>query len=376
HNFRPDYLKLAALTQRLDVQRVLALTATATPEVLRDIRDAFAIDEDDAIRTPFYRPNLHLRSTVVSPLDHYPTLLSRLRDRAAGATLIYVTLQKTAEEIAERLRGDGIDAFHYHAGMKPEERAQVQQDFIKSTESVIVATIAFGMGIDKSNLRYVYHYNPPKSLESYAQEIGRAGRDGRTAICEVLLCPNDRTVLENFVFGDTPTLTGITSLLQHLLHQPDSFFISQYAVANDCDIRQLVLRTLLTYLELDGYIAGTSPRYDTYEILPHTSSKTILAHFDKDPDRREFISGILCSLSKGRKWFRLNMPIVVRRLGDRERIVSALNYMEQKGWIEMKVKGLMHGYRWLKRIDDPNGLACDLYNRLEQRESGEIARMD
>ena len=192
HNFRPDYLKLAELTKDLKADRVLALTATATPEVLSDIRAAFNIDADDAIRTEFYRPNLHLRSSVVEPNQQYDRLLDRLQSRPRGSTLVYVTLQKTAEQIAELLTADGFDATPYHAGLESEQRAEIQQRFIDSDDSIVVATIAFGMGIDKSNIRYVYHYNPPKSLEAYAQEIGRAvGMEIRPP---VNFCCRQRTV--------------------------------------------------------------------------------------------------------------------------------------------------------------------------------------
>ena len=153
HNFRPDYLKLAELAKELSAERVLALTATATPSVLSDIRDAFHIEPDDAIRTKFYRSNLHLRSSVVSSADQYDTLLGHLRDRPRGSTLVYVTLQRTAEEVAERLVADGLAATAYHAGMDNDARSNIQQEFIDSTDGIVVATIAFGMGIDKSNIR-------------------------------------------------------------------------------------------------------------------------------------------------------------------------------------------------------------------------------
>ena len=222
HNFRPDYLKLAELTKELAAERVLALTATATPEVLSDIQDAFQIDSGDAIRTKFYRDNLKIRSTVVDASSHYSSLVERIGKRPKGSTLVYVTLQKTAEEIAERLTEDGYHATAYHAGLDNDLRAQIQQDFIGSKDQIIVATIAFGMGIDKSNIRYVYHYNAPKSLESYAQEIGRAGRDGKEATCEMLLYPSDRTVLENFTYGDTPSRHNVRRFVDFLAGHADN----------------------------------------------------------------------------------------------------------------------------------------------------------
>ena len=375
HNFRPDYLKLAELTKDLNVQRVLALTATATPEVLSDIRAAFQIEPEDTICTEFHRSNLHLRSSIVSSANQYQTLLDRLRSRPRGSTLVYVTLQETAEQVAQRLSDDGLAATHYHAGMEPEQRAEVQQRFIDSQDGIVVATIAFGMGIDKSNIRYVYHYNPPKSLESYAQEIGRAGRDGDDAICELLLAPEDRTVLENFTYGDTPSRHSVGRLIELVRGQPDPFHVSHYKLSYETDIRILVVRTLLTYLELDGYLKATSPRYDTYKIQPKVTSKAILDRFDGE--RRQFVADVLSCLTKGKTWFTLNMTVATNRLKcDRQRIVKAIDYMAEQGWLEVQVSDLVHGFRWLQRFDDPKLIADNLYERLAAREQGEVARLD
>lgn len=375
HAFRPDYLKLADLAKELSADRVLALTATATPEVLTDIRDAFDIEPSDAIRTKFYRANLQLRCTVTEPATHYDTLKQRLTDRPRGSTLVYVTLQRTAEEIAARLAADGFDAVAYHAGMKPEQRQSIQEQFIGSDGQIVVATIAFGMGIDKSDIRYVYHYNPPKSLESYAQEIGRAGRDGDDSVCELILQPGDRTVLENFTFGDTPSRHSVGRLIELLAGQADTFHVSHYKLSGETDIRILVVRTLLTYLELDGYFKATSPRYDTYKIKPLVTSKTILSHFNGEP--RQFAAGVLGSLSKGRIWFLLDTIVAAKRLNaDRSRVVKAVEYMSEKGWLEIQASDLVHGYRWTRRIEDKKTLADDLHDRLSRRESVEVARLD
>jgi ATP-dependent DNA helicase RecQ len=375
HNFRPDYLKLAELAKNLNADRVLALTATATPEVLSDIRAAFDIDPEDAIRTEFHRSNLHLRSSVVDGDNQYDLLRDRLRLRPRGSTLVYVTLQKTAEQIAERLTSQGFAATPYHAGLESEQRAEIQQQFIDSDDGIVVATIAFGMGIDKSNIRYVYHYNPPKSLEAYAQEIGRAGRDGDQATCEILLSPDDRTVLENFTYGDTPSRYSVGRLIDFLIGQPDMFHVSHYKLSYETDIRILVVRTLLTYLELDGYIKATSPRYDTYKIQPKVTSKVILDRFDGE--QRQFIAEVLSCLTKGRKWFTLNTILAAKQLNvDRQRIVKAVDYMADQGWLEVQVSDLVHGYSWQQRIDDPKTLADNLYDRLAAREQGEVARLD
>ena len=151
------------------------------------------------------------------------------------------TLQRTAEDVAGFLAGEGLRVRAYHAGMRAEARAEVQDGFMEGSIEIVVATIAFGMGIDKADIRYVYHYNLPKSLENYVQESGRAGRDGEDAICEILACGDDRIVLENFVYGDTPSDSAVKSLVEHLLLQGDEFDISRYDLSGTLDIRPLVV---------------------------------------------------------------------------------------------------------------------------------------
>ena len=192
HNFRPDYLKIAQLAQDLRVERVLALTATATPAVAEDVREAFDIADGDEVHTGFYRPNLKLSVVPCGEAERDGALLERIQKRPTGPTIVYVTLQKTAEQVAARLSEAGLNASAYHAGLKPEDRSAIQDRFMASEAAIIVATIAFGMGVDKADIRYVYHYNLPKGLESYSQEIGRAGRDGKTSVCEMLACPRSR----------------------------------------------------------------------------------------------------------------------------------------------------------------------------------------
>ena len=213
HNFRPDYLKIAALADRLRVGRVLALTATATPQVAADIACSFHIDAGDVVQTGFYRDNLELRISPTTDRQRDQLLLKRIQDRPRGPTIVYVTLQKTAMRVAAFLANHAIHASAYHAGMKSDDRNAIQEEFMASDDMIVVATIAFGMWIDKSNIRAVYHFNLPKGLESYMQEIGRAGRDGKPAICEMLACADDTVTLENFSYGDTPTAQAIDGLV-------------------------------------------------------------------------------------------------------------------------------------------------------------------
>ncbi len=374
HNFRPDYLKLARFARECHAERLFALTATATPQVLSNVCEAFQIDPAHAVRTGFYRPNLTMLITPVSESQRNDELFGRLTQRERGPTIVYVTLQRTAEQVADRLARRGFKAKAYHAGMKDEDRTAVQDWFAASDEAIVVATIAFGMGIDKSNIRYVYHYNIPKSLENYSQEIGRAGRDGITSTCEMFACPDDINVLENFVYGDTPSLTSVRSLVQEIFHLGDAFDVSLYDTSFRNDIKQIVVRTLLTYLELDGYLEEGTPFYAEYQFKPLVPSKDILANFEGE--RQDFLKKLFSQAKKAKIWFSLDIAQAATALNQpRDRIVRALDYCAEKQWLELKVEGVRNRYRRLKTPADLNTLATDLHDRALLREAREIARL-
>ncbi|MFN3189820.1 MAG: RecQ family ATP-dependent DNA helicase [Aureliella sp.] len=373
HNFRPDYLKLAKTARELDVERVLALTATATPAVLDDIRDGFSIATEDAVQTVFYRSNLALRFTLCDTATRDETLASRITEAPPQPTLVYVSLQKTAEKVAEALQTHEINCRAYHAGLSAEERAEIQDWFMESNDATVVATIAFGMGIDKSNIRAIYHYNPSKSIENLAQEIGRAGRDGDDAVCETMLVPEDRIVLDNFSYGDTPGLPSLQRFTEFLVGQPEEFFVSYYSLAYEADIRDTVVRTLFTHLELNGLLEATAPRYDAYQFKPKVPSTQILKQFEGE--RRVFASNVLSLAVKKKIWFEIKLAHAAERLKcERHRIVSMLDYFAEQGWLELKASGLVHGYRKLKPIADIEELTQELYEYSLSRELGELTR--
>lgn len=224
---------------------------------------------------------------VVSPL------IALMKDQI---TIVYVTLQPTAELVATALTEHGFPAKAYHAGMDSEERAMVQDWFMESHDAIVVATIAFGMGIDKAGIRYVYHYNLPKSLENYSQKIERAGRDGGESLCEILASPDDVTVLENFTYGDTPDTASVEEVVDAVLAGGETFDVSIHQLSSANDMRPLVVNTLLTYLELADIIEATAPFYSEYRFLPLRPSREILARFD--PERAAFLKDLFACAVK------------------------------------------------------------------------------
>ncbi len=301
-------------------------------------------------------------------------LLARLRSREPGPTIVYVTLQKTADRVGDQLARAGLPARAYHAGLEPEERAAIQDWWMASPAGVVVATIAFGMGIDRASVRYVYHYNLPKSLESYSQEIGRAGRDGEPSTVEMFACPSDVPALESFAYGDTPTEAALRGFVTEMLDAGLEFHVSLSDLSSRHDIRLLVLRTALTYLELLGVLRQGTPFYGAYEVRPLLDPSEIAVRFGGE--RAQFITAIFAAAKKGRIWYTLDAAKVGAALGqDRGRVVRAIEYLEQQGWAEVRASDVRQRYRRLRPAEDADALVGELRRRFEAREAQEIARI-
>ncbi len=219
HDFRPDYLLLGALREQLGNPRVLALTATADARVRKDIAVRLGIDgAAHEVVTSFDRPNLDLsverRRGVRSRIDRTIEIVG---EHAGGSGIVYVRTRRRTEEIAERLREEGVAAEAYHAGLGRGLRSAVQGRFDRGETPVIVATTAFGMGVDKPDVRFVLHFNMPGRLESYYQEAGRAGRDGEPAACVLLYDRRDRQAQQWFIDEAHPDDARVRTIWRDLL---------------------------------------------------------------------------------------------------------------------------------------------------------------
>ncbi len=232
HDFRPEYSKLKILRQRYPQIPLQALTATATKRVQQDIIQQLNLRSPDIHVASFDRPNLHYE---VQPKDRniYQRLLRTIRSES-GAGIVYCLSRRRVEEVATKLKHDGIDALPYHAGLSDKERSSNQTSFLRDDIQVIVATIAFGMGIDKPDVRFVFHYDLPRSLESFYQESGRAGRDGELSKSILFFSLGDRKKIE-FLIEQKSAQNEQKIALQQLRQ------VINYAEGNDCR-RTIILR--------------------------------------------------------------------------------------------------------------------------------------
>jgi ATP-dependent DNA helicase RecQ len=382
HNFRPDYLKLPQYQQAFNIPQVLLLTATATTKVVADMGSKFAINQQDITLTGFYRENLHLAVQGVSSNEKFVALNTWLQDKAQQSGIVYVTLQQTAEQVAQQLQQQGFNAQAYHAGMKSEQRQIIQQQFMLDEIKLIVATIAFGMGIDKGDIRYVVHYDLPKSIENYAQEIGRAGRDGQVSQCLVLANQDNLNVLENFVYGDTPELSAIRYVLTTIAEQTEQVSaqkMNQWEVllnslSSDANIRLLSLKTLLVYLELLQVIKPAYSYFAEYKYKFLQAQEQVLTHFDEN--RRIFLQAIFDSSISAKIWSTVNFENLQQVFpNERERALKALDYLHEKNFIELQSTQMTHVYQVNLINLDIEDLAQKLFQRFSEKEHSEINRI-
>ncbi|WP_343084589.1 DNA helicase RecQ [Blautia producta] len=273
-DFRPSYLKIVEFIKKLPRRPVVsAFTATATKEVRDDIMDILLLEDPEVLTTGFDRPNLYFG--VQSPKNKYAVLKNYLEMHPDDCGIVYCLTRKGVEEVCEKLRGDGFSVTRYHAGLGDAERKRNQDDFIYDKYQIIVATNAFGMGIDKSNVRFVVHYNMPKNMESYYQEAGRDGRDGEPAEC-ILLYGGQDVVTNQLFIDNSQENQELDPVTREMVTERDRERLRKmtyYCFTNEC-LRDYILRYFGEYGE--NYCGNCSNCLSQFETVDVTETAKAL----------------------------------------------------------------------------------------------------
>ncbi len=375
HNFRPDYLKLPNYRKELNIPLVLLLTATATKKVKKDMAAKFSILPEHIVQTGFYRQNLDLSILAVPTKAKNQQLIESINEQS-GCGIVYVTLQQSAEYVANFLSQQGLSVQPYHAGFMSEKRQEIQEDFMSGKVQIIVATIAFGMGIDKANIRFVIHYDLPKSIENYSQEIGRAGRDSLPSNCITLANLDGLNTVENFVFGDTPELSGIDLVIKNIQQecQNHKWELQGLSLSNASNIRQLPMRTLLVQLELQGVIKPLFSYFADFKYKFTTTKDEVLDSFEGE--RKEFLATIFKYSGFKKVWGEPDFDALFQHYGcDRGRVIVALEYLQEKQLITLETKKITEVYSVNKTLLSSPTLARSLHEYFVDKEEKEIKRI-
>jgi ATP-dependent DNA helicase RecQ len=260
HDFRPDYLRLKSAIQELKGVQTLALTATATPYVRSDIIQQLGLEKPPTFVSGFDRPNLSIEVIHTERERQKIAHIKRLARTREGSGIIYTTTRKAVEQVALRLQEHGLRVVAYHAGLGDSARARAQEEFMSGRAQMIVATNAFGMGIDKPDIRFVAHYQMPGSIEAYYQEIGRAGRDGLPSTCILLFNYADKNTHDFFIEGSYPDLSTIRSVYDALVStKVKTIELTTHEIAKRAAVsNELAVQSALYLLERANHIARDS----------------------------------------------------------------------------------------------------------------------
>lgn len=382
HDFRPDYARLGWFRRQMGSPPTIALTATATDQVRRDIVEQLRLGDPAIFVRGFDRPNLSYHVWLTPTQEQKHDRLLRILRQTPGASILYTSSRKSCDKVADFLRQEtNRRVAIYHAGMTTEDRRQQQDAFMNDAADIVVATNAFGMGIDKPDIRSVIHYNLTGTMEAYYQEAGRAGRDGKPARCDLLFAPIDRRIQEFFIENEYPDRTLAYALLEMLRDEPtDPIELTREDLTERLGgrVAEMAVGTCLKLLEQAGAIERLRPRENQGILRIHETGPDLT---DLVPAKAKLQQGVLKALdgmvgkNRGQDVY-FHPDGLAKFLGiDRAALTRALRELTERLRIEYIPPFRGNAIRILDRQTKPRELPID-FDELARRKRRELEKLD
>ncbi|MCB1195800.1 ATP-dependent DNA helicase RecQ [bacterium] len=380
HDFRPSYLRLQKVVEFLKPNAVAALTATATHKVREDISGLFGFTEEDQVITGFHRPNLFL---MVDRIDKEKKRLVRLKEiltRIPGSIIIYASTRKVVDKITTELVEAGCSVTTYHAGLADEDRKNNQEQFLSGNKRIIVCTNAFGMGINKKDVRAVIHFNLPGSVEAYYQEAGRAGRDGKRAFGILLFGAGDRYLQEFFIQGNYPERDVIQEVYNILKNENQEVILKTFDGIAECmpgKINEMAVSSVLRIFEEHNIIEKLSEKQHRASLRMLTD---IDGAFDMLPARAEIQRLVIANLveiyaASIQDGIQCNLDVLASQCSiQKESLLRTIKTLQEKGILDYTPPFRGRGIRLLNRELDSENLPID-FDALAQRADQEYQKV-
>ncbi|KZL74625.1 RecQ family ATP-dependent DNA helicase [Colletotrichum tofieldiae] len=381
HSFRPDYLKIARFAKEANVERVACLTATATATVAQDIRATFNIPPEGLFITSMYRPNLRLMVEPISSDDDQVEICSRFLKKNPGPAIVYATTHAGTETLADNLAKKKFNARPYHAGLNKDARSDIQDKFLRSDNMIIVGTIAFGMGIDKENVRTIIHFDLPSSIEAYSQQIGRAGRDGKPSTCLLYLSNKDFFIRNVMIHGERPSKLALRALFHEIcsaencqMKAGDTFSVAITSQSRRVDIRETQLSIIYAYLELKfGLLRASTPQYSEYKYQ-------VLQAQPLAADSSPAAKYIQRHSGKAQLWTHIDVDVPADSSGvTRADVTRKLDSWAESGIIKLDKKGVQKVFRLSKPLPsnrhEIDSIIDDIDTEIMKKEKQDLQRV-
>jgi ATP-dependent DNA helicase RecQ len=376
YDFRPSYLKIAEIREKIPDVPVLALTATATPEVVKDIQQKLKFKKENVLQKSFERKNL---AYIVLYEEDKLNRLITICNKIPGTAVVYTRNRKRSQEIAIFLRKNKINADFYHAGLSALERNKKQEDWINNKTRIMVATNAFGMGIDKPDVRFVVHMNLPDNLEAYFQEAGRGGRDEKKAYAILLYSQNDRLELQKNFENSFPSIEQIRNIYQAICNYFQLAIGAGDGVRFNFDIQELCTRFNLNpltvynsikFLEREGYIATNESVYHSSKIHIKVNKEDLYKFEVTNPYYETLIKTLLRSYGGLFDYYTpINENEIAKRLKtDKNNIIKQLNELTKLDIIDYVASTDLPQIIFLQERKDASKLFISAENYMQLKE--------